>query len=290
MIRPLSEAMRRDRHPAVGTLGRLVRFPGFESSILETDREVVVYLPPGYREDSKRRYPVFYFQDGQNLFDPQTAFIQGKHWRLGETAGKLIREGKVDPLVIVGIGHGREKRIDEYTPTWDERRKVGGEADLYGRFLLDELIPFVASRFRIAGGAKATGIGGSSLGGLVSLYLVLKHPETFGKVAVLSPSVWWDRNIIVRMVRALPRRLDVTIWLDIGTEEGRLEVKRARLLRDALRAKGWKAPRMRYFEAEGAVHDEAAWGERAGDVLKFLFPSHPALHRLLGLTKGDQQR
>lgn len=290
MIRRLARAVRRDRREIGRPLGRLVRFSGFASSILETDRDIVVYLPPGYTEAPQRRYPVLYIQDGQNLFDPQTAFIRGKHWRLGETAGKLIREGKVEPLVIVGVGHGRDKRIDEYTPTRDERRKVGGKADLYGRFLLDELIPFVNSRFRTAGGAKATGLGGSSLGGLVSLYLALRNPETFGKVAVLSPSVWWDRNIIIRMVRSLPRRLDLMIWLDIGTEEGRLEVKRARLLRDALSAKGWKAPRMRYLEAEGAVHDEGAWGERAGDVLTFLFPSRPVLSRLLRLTKGDHRR
>jgi enterochelin esterase-like enzyme len=289
VIRRLAEAVRRRQQPPAVALGRLVRFPGFGSSILGTDRDVIVFLPPGYEDEPLRRYPVLYIQDGQNLFDPETAFIRGKHWKLGETAGKLISEGEVAPLVIVGVGNGRERRIDEYTPTRDERRGAGGRADLYGRFLLEELIPFVDSRFRIAGGARATGLGGSSLGGLVSLYLALRHPETFGKVAVLSPSVWWDRSRIVRMVRALPARLDVTIWLDIGTEEGRLEVKRTRLLRDALRARGWKPSRLRYLEVEGAVHDEEAWGDRAGDVLKFLFPSRPAL-RLFGLRKGDHQR
>ena len=92
------------------------------------------------------------------------------------------------------------------------------------------------------------------------------------------------------MVRALPHRSDLTIWLDIGTEEGRLEVKRARLLRDVLRAKGWRAPRLHYLEVHGAVHDEGAWGDRAGEVLEFLFPPRPLLRRLLALTKGDLSR
>jgi len=289
VIRRLAQAVRQRRAGPV-SLGRLVRFEGFGSSILETDRDIVVYLPPGYGDEPRRRYPVLYIQDGQNLFEPHTAYVHGKHWRLGETAGRLISEGTVEPLVLVGVGNGREKRIDEYTPTRDERRNEGGRADLYGRFLLEELIPFVDSKFRTAGGPRATGLGGSSLGALVSLYLALRHPGTFGKVAALSPSVWWDRNRIVRMVRALPRRPDVTVWLDIGTEEGRLEVKRARLLRDALRAKGWRASRLRYLEAQGAVHDEEAWGERAGEVLTFLFPSRPILQRLLALTKGDQTR
>jgi predicted alpha/beta superfamily hydrolase len=196
----------------------------------------------------------------------------------------------VEPLVIVGVGNAGDRRIDEYTPTRDARRKEGGGADLYGRFLLEELIPFVDTRFPTDRRARARGLGGSSLGGLVSLYLALRHPGSFGKVAVLSPSVWWDRNRIVREVRALPRRADLKIWLDIGTEEGRLEVKRARLLRDALLAKGWRAPRLRYLEALGAVHDEAAWGDRAGDVLEFLFPVRPALSRLLDITKGDPRR
>jgi enterochelin esterase-like enzyme len=290
VIRRFVDAARKNRQPRLESLGRLVRFPKFSSSILETERDVVVYLPPRYGVDSWRRYPVLYIQDGQNLFDPQTAFVHGKHWRLGETAGRLIRDGNVEPLVIVGVGNAGERRIDEYTPTRDERRKEGGGADHYGRFLVEELIPFVDSRFRTEKRARARGLGGSSLGGLVSLYLALRHPGTFGKVAVLSPSVWWDRSRIVRMVRALPRRADLKIWLDIGTEEGRLEVKRARLLRDALQAKGWKAPRLRYLEVEGAVHDEAAWGDRAGDVLTFLFPARPALSRLLEFTRGDQRR
>jgi predicted alpha/beta superfamily hydrolase len=290
VIRRLAEAVRRRRRPRAEPLGRLVRLPAFGSKILEAGRDVVVYLPPGYGAEPCRRYPVLYVQDGQNLFEPHTAYVRGKHWRLGETAGRLIREGTVEPLLIVGVGNAGGGRIDEYTPTRDARRGEGGKADLYGRFLLEELIPFVDARFRTEAYRRSRGLAGSSLGGLVSLYLALKHPGAFGKAAALSPSVWWDRNRIVRMVRALPERPDLKIWLDIGTEEGRHEVKRARLLRDALAAKGWTPSRLRYLEAEGAVHDEAAWGDRAGEVLAFLFPARPALRGFLSMPKGGPPR
>ena len=281
MIRRFAEAVRRRRLPAGASAGRLARFAAVPSVHLDGPRDVEVLLPPGYREQDERAYPVLYLQDGQNLFDPETSFVRGRHWRLEETVPRLIREGRVEPLIVVGVANGRERRVEEYTPTRDARRREGGLAERYGRFLRGELMPFVASRFRTARGGRNTGIGGSSLGALVSLHLALTHPETFGRVAALSPSVWWDRNAIVRTVRRLRQRPDIRIWLDIGSEEGRPEVKRARLLRDVLRAKGWGGRRLRYLEAEGAVHDEAAWAERAGAVLEFLFPPRPRLRNLL---------
>ena len=282
---------RRGKERPARPLGRLLRFPDFPSEHLEVDRDITIYLPPGYGDDAKRRFPVFYIQDGQNLFDPETAFIRGKHWRLGETAGRLILAGRVAPVVIVGVGNGGESRIDEYTPWPDERRGEGGRADLYGRFLVEELMPFVDGRVRTETGPRSTGLGGASLGGLVSLYLALARPDVFGSVAALSPSVWWHRSSILRTVRSLRDRPDVRIWLDIGSEEGRSHVKRVRLLRDALRAKGWnRGSRMAYLEAEGAVHDEFAWGERAGAILEYLFPPRRTLRRFLVPRKGGLSR
>ncbi|MDT4897283.1 MAG: hypothetical protein QOH25_2360 [Acidobacteriota bacterium] len=248
----------------------------FHSRFLPSDRDVIVYLPPGYETNRKQRYPVFYLHDGQNLFDGATSFIKGAEWRVDETAQALIETHAIKPLIIVGIYNTGRDRIDEYTPTADAKYK-GGKADLYGRLLVEELKPFIDSEYRTLKDAKNTGVGGSSLGGLVSLYLVLKYPKVFGSAAVVSPSVWWDKKMIVREVEALKKRNGVRIWLDIGTKEGGSEAEEhrnnARQLRDALIAKGWKeGADLKYYEAEGAEHNERAWAARVDPMLRFLYP------------------
>jgi predicted alpha/beta superfamily hydrolase len=251
----------------------------FHSNILNNDRDVVVYLPPSYEAHQAKRYPVFYLHDGQNLFDGATSFIPGQEWRVDETAQSLIAAGKVEPLIIVGIYNTGKDRIDEYTPAPDAKYKMGGKADLYGRVLVEELKPFIDANYRTVSDARHTGLGGSSLGGLVSLYLGLKYPGVFGLVAVVSPSVWWANNYIVKYVDAERKRPPVRIWLDIGTKEGgnveeaRKAVADARVLKEALVRKGWKPGRdLSYFEADGAEHNERAWAARVAPILEFLFP------------------
>jgi predicted alpha/beta superfamily hydrolase len=250
----------------------------FHSSFLPADRDVIVYLPPGYETDQQRRYPVLYLQDGQNLFDGATSFIAGKEWRVDETAQALIRAGAIEPLIIVGV-YNTKDRIDEYTPARDPKYKLGGRADQYGRLLVEELKPLIDSTYRTLKDARHTGLGGSSLGGLVTLYLGLKYPQTFGRLAVVSPSVWFADRTIVRDVLTLKTKPGLRLWLDIGTKEGQDELDAiqttddARLLRDALIAKGWKSSAdLSYTEIEGAQHNESAWAQRVEPILKYLFP------------------
>ncbi|HKQ99154.1 MAG TPA: alpha/beta hydrolase-fold protein [Pyrinomonadaceae bacterium] len=251
----------------------------FHSRFLKSDRDILVYLPPGYEADKKRRYPVLYLHDGQNLFDGATAFIKGQEWRADETAEALIKSKKIKPLIIVGVYNAGRDRIDEYTPTQDAGHRMGGKGDLYGRMLVEELKPMIDREYRTLTSASNTGLGGSSLGALVSLYLALKYPQTFGLVAVVSPSVWWDDRMILRAVEALEKKPRLRIWLDTGTKEGgnaAEEVnttKNARLLRDALVSKGWKeGADLKYLEVEGGEHNERAWAERFNRILEFLFP------------------
>lgn len=248
------------------------------SNILKNDRDVIVYLPPGYDSAKSRRYSVFYMHDGQNLFDGATSFIPGQEWRVDETTERLIAAGKIEPLIVVGV-YNTKDRIDEYTPAADAKYKMGGKADLYGRMLVEELKPFIDSRYRTKRDAKHTGLAGSSLGGLASLYLALKYPNVFGRAAVVSPSVWFAGKQIVHYVESLPRKPNVRIWMDMGTKEGRTpeeaqqSIADARLLREALLSKGWKLGKdLDYFEAEGAEHNEAAWAARVEAILAFLFP------------------
>ena len=258
--------------------GAFLVHKSFHSNLLNNDRDVLVYLPPGYEESKGKRYAVFYMHDGQNLFDGATSFIPGQEWRVDETAQALIAAGKVEPLIIVGI-YNTKDRINEYTAAQDAKYKMGGKADLYGRMIVEELKPFIDANYRTRKEAKHTGLGGSSLGGLASLYLALKHSEVFGRVAVVSPSVWFANRQIVHYVEALPKKPRVRIWMDMGTKEGRdvesalQAVADARLLQQALNKKGWKDGKdLKYFEADGAEHSEKAWAARVELILTFLFP------------------
>jgi enterochelin esterase-like enzyme len=263
MIDPISEATDLRKHAA------------FESTVLADARDLVVYVPPGYEQDSARRYPVLYLHDGQNLFEGATAFVPGQDWRVNETADELIKAGVIEPLIIVGIYNTGKRRIDEYTPTRDRRHRAGGDAGLYGRMLAEELKPFIDSSYRTLPESANTGLGGSSLGGLVTLYLGLQHPGIYGKLAVLSPSIWWDNRVILNLVRMTEPKPPLRIWLDIGTGEGGKHVRDARELRDELVKAGWVlGSDLVYAEIPEAGHNEAAWAARVGPFLQFLFPAN----------------
>jgi predicted alpha/beta superfamily hydrolase len=256
------------RHTLTGNI-RLHR--AFPSRVLGRGRDVLVYLPPGYG-DGTRRYPVLYFNDGQNLFDGATAFVPGQEWGLDETAERLILAGALPPLIIVAVDHGVERRLDEFSPTRDKQRRAGGAADRYGRMLVDELKPFIDANYRTLPGPSTTALGGSSMGGLVTLYLGLTRPGTFGRLAVMSPSVWWDDRVIVRQVERLERRPPLRIWLDVGTAEGEKALEDVRALKRALIAAGWQeGVDLHYLEAADASHSETAWAARVAPMLEFLF-------------------
>ena len=272
MIDPISEA---PAPPTSDIREKLRKHPAFESKYLAEARDLVVYVPPGYDEDADRRYPVLYLHDGQNLFDGATAFVPGQDWHVRDTAEELIAAGIIEPLLIVGVYNTGNHRIDEYTPTRDRRRRAGGDAALYGRMLTEELKPFIDREYRTLPDPANTGLGGSSLGGLVTLYLGLQHPDTFGKLAVLSPSVWWDNRVILKIVRMTDPKPRLTIWLDIGTGEGGKTLRDARELRDELVKAGWvMGSDLVYAEIPDAAHNEAAWAARVGPFLHFLFPAH----------------
>jgi enterochelin esterase-like enzyme len=252
---------------------QLIKHEQFPSRFLRNQRDLIVYLPPGYQEQAQRRFPVLFLHDGQNLFDGATSFIPGMDWHVGQTADYCIQAGLVEPLVIVGIYNAGKQRLGEYTPT-RVPKLGGGRANRYAKFLLEEVRPFLLGNYRVLSGAENTGIGGSSLGGLVSLYLGLRLPHVFGKIAALSPSVWWNRRVILRFADAAPVDPLPRIWLDIGTREGGRIVEDVERFRDILLAKGWRLGRdVHYQRVEGAEHNEAAWARRVAPFLQFLFPA-----------------
>jgi predicted alpha/beta superfamily hydrolase len=253
-----------------------IRTHEFASQFVPT-RTVLVYLPPGYSnpKNAHRRYSVFYLHDGQNVFDGATSFIPGKEWRADETAEALITASEMEPIILVAVYNAGPKRTDEYTPVVDPKYNVGGGAEAYGKMLARELKPFVDKTYRTQTGRGSCGTGGASLGGLVSLYLGLTYPDVFGKVAVMSPSVWWANRDILARVQAVKQKPNLKIWLDMGGQEGKeadKELANARELRRALMAKGWTDTHLRYYEDGNAQHDETAWAGRFGNVLRFLYP------------------
>ena len=253
--------------------GRIRLHRRFPSRYLSTPRDIVVYLPPGYNRQTP--CSVLYLQDGQNLFDPGTAFA-GQDWRADVTADHLIRAGAVAPLIIVGVYNTGVRRISEYTPPKDGVRRKGGKGDRYAKMMARELKPFIDREYCTHRGPEHHGVGGSSLGGLVSLETGLLYPAVFGRLAILSPSVWWDNRSILEMVRACKPAIRPRIWLDAGTAEGdapRQVIEDLHLLRDALLEKGWREGiDLRLREFTGAGHNEHAWGSRFGEVLRYLFP------------------
>jgi len=257
--------------------GNIQHHPGFESRSLRNRRDVLVYLPRSYRQSHRRHYPVLYFNDGQNIFDAATAFA-GVEWGVDETAQDLIARRLIEPLIIVAVANVGDDRIHEYAPTrglidpHEKRRwRSRGALERYGLFLRDELKPFIDRTYRTQPEAAATGLAGSSLGGLATLCLGLWFPDLFNRLAVMSPSVWWDRCAIYGIIEEVEKKPPLKIWLDTGTHEEGWE--RARELRDRLVEKGWRLyDDLQYTEAKGGDHSEAAWGARVGDVLRFLYP------------------
>jgi predicted alpha/beta superfamily hydrolase len=245
----------------------------FHSEILPDDRTVQVYLPAQYMEQKERRFPVLYLHDGQNLFDGRTSYIPDKTWKAHTTADRLSAEGQMKPVILVGVANTGLRRLAEYTPTRD-MKMGGGEGRKYGRLLVEELKPWIDQSFRTLAGAEDTGLGGSSLGGLISLFLGLEYSAVFSRLAVMSPSLWWDHRSILSIINQSGPKPDLRIWLDMGTAEGARQIRDADLLKQMLLRHGWQlGVDFAYEKVEGAVHDEQAWAERFGDVLRFLFPA-----------------
>lgn len=157
-----------------------------EAPQLLTTKKIWLYLPENYTQTTKK-YPVLYLHDAQNLFDATTSYAG--EWRIDETLDSLKAE-----VIIVGIEHGNEKRIDELT-SYRNEKYGGGNGTQYLDFLVSQLKPYIDTHFRTKTGRYHTGIGGSSLGGLFSYYATLKYPKIFGKAMVFSPAFWINPEV-----------------------------------------------------------------------------------------------
>jgi len=228
-------------------------------------RDITVFVPEN--GSSGAPLPLLLLHDGQNLFDPGRAFVHGQHWRVAETAGALIDAGRLPPIVIAGVDHAGDQRVVEMTPTRGDEPRGGGVA-IYGRFLMDEVVPTLANEFNVRTDADGVAMGGSSLGGLATLAIALKFPGRIGRLLLMSPSVWWDDRVILRRLRRTGLRPRPRVWLDIGRREGARTVSDTRALRDALVP---QTTALNYCEDPAGRHLEADWARRLGGALTWLF-------------------
>ena len=262
---------------APGAVGDL-RLHEFQSRVFRNTRFLRVWLPPGYddAQNAARRYPILYLNDGQNLFEPATAFA-GIEWQVDETADRLIRGGAVPPMIIVGMDNTGKDRVREYMPHRSVHPMIlRVQGRYYPNFLTKEVMPFVERNYRVATGPENTGLGGSSLGALIALYTAMARPELIGRLLLESPALWVSGRQAIkqsREVRIWPER----IFLAMGTaetgspERNRSLVDDVRELAAILRRAVLSEKRLRLVIEDGAGHNEAAWAERFPEALRFLF-------------------
>ncbi len=252
---PYAELYPSEGHIVVGNVQVL---PQVYSPQLENTRDVLVYLPPSYFTTT-RRYPVFYMHDGQNLFDSATSFA-GVEWQVDETLEALSAEGC--EAIVVGLPNLGEQRRYEYVPPTNPW--WAGRGDRYVAFLCDTIKPLIDDAFRTQTDRAHTGVIGSSLGGLISLYAFFDKPQVFGLCGALSPSMWVGRRVIYQHIRP-PLPAD-RIYIDNGSQESS-----TRPLIDRLLEQGYRDGQdLWYLCEEGGQHTESAWARRLPGALRFL--------------------
>lgn len=231
------------------------------------DRDLAVYLPPSYGHGD-RRYPVLYMQDGQNLFDPEASFAGS--WRVDLAMNRAAARGLEG--IVVGIPNAGEERIAEYSPFDDPESGLGRGGDYVG-YLAGIIKPLVDGRFRTLPQRETTGVVGSSMGGLISLFAFFARPDVFGVMGALSPSLWFAARAIFEPLEAAPFHPG-RLYLDVGRLEGAVTLEDARRLRRLLHSKGYReGEHLRYVEDRAGKHEEAAWSRRFRAALPFLLPS-----------------
>jgi len=267
---------------------RLIILENFEMPQLQRTRTIRIYLPKDYFESDKK-YPVFYMHDGQNLFYPQGSW-SGESWKVGEALDDAFDKGINEGIILVGIDNSNLReglgRLDEYSPwpknfmegkikeTWRSEEKFGGEGDEYTEFLVHTLKNYIDNNFRTKPERESNYIGGSSMGGLISLYVALKYQKLFSKVAVVSPAFWFAYEDLKEYITNCDIVKKPYIYMDMGTEESsdhenpdfpQIYLHSVNSIVMELEAKNIEID----FEIfEGHEHSERAWAMRFPDIIK----------------------
>lgn len=263
----LTNLLRRRREGSKNPFGTIERIDRVYSPQLDNERDLLVALPGGHASGEKR-YPVIYMHDGQNLFDPATSFAGS--WNVDVAMAEVSLDGL--GAIVVGIPNMGAERLNEYSP-FEHPKLGGGKGDQYLDWLIDTVKPMIDERYYTIPDCEHTGIAGSSMGGLISLYAFFRYPDVFGFAGVLSPSLWLNEAKLFRFIENSsysPGKL----YLDVGDLEGERHVENALRLRDMLIEKGYRLGEdLMWVEEEFGAHHESAWARRFREALPFLLPN-----------------
>jgi predicted alpha/beta superfamily hydrolase len=253
-----------------GTVEKLIA--DWHSPTLGNDRAVWAYLPASYAENTRAHYPVLYMHDGQNLFDPTLAF-GGNEWKVDETLDAAAEDGSIAEIIVIGV-ENTAARIYEYTPTTDPTTPGGGGGDLYLKALIEELKPQIDSMLRTLPDRPHTGILGSSLGGLISAYAGVKRPDVYGIVGAMSPSTWWNSDVIIGDVGGMPTSArPAIVYVDSGDSgTSNDDVTDTNMLAATYVNIGYTSGvDFLHVVQTGGQHNEVYWAQRLPAALAFLF-------------------
>jgi predicted alpha/beta superfamily hydrolase len=256
-----------------------LRLHTLDSRIFSNSRTIRVLVPPGYdaAENARRRYPVLYLLDGQNLFDACLSDVSHREWGVDETVNRLVAEHALPPLIVVGIDHMGKDRAHEFLPYKDYGNPGMPEpaGKRFPEFVTDEVMPLVDARYRTLPGHDNTGIGGSSYGGVAALYALLARPTVFGYGLIESPTLWVGMGQLVRdtgPLAALPNK----VFFGFGGREGgprqvAVLTRMIHVVESNFHAAGYDDTNFRYVFDPEAAHTEDAWAKRLPGALTFLF-------------------
>ena len=232
---------------------------------LDRQRTIRIYLPPGYAA-SKQRFPVLYMHDGQNLFDKSTSFAG--EWQIDETLNQLASNGDKG-CIVVGIDNGGAKRLDELSP-WVNAQYGGGEGALYTKFIVETLKPYIDAHFRTLKDRNNTAIGGSSMGGLISVYAAIEYQNVFSKAAILSPAFWFSDSCFAQ-VNQKKRQQPIRFYFISGTAESAGMVPDMQRMATTLSDVGFKSDEISFNTRADGQHAEWFWAREFPDAYKWLF-------------------
>ena len=269
----------------ISTVTGDLRLHEFASKIFNNTRKLRVLLPPDYDNNAEKSYPVLYMQDGQDLFDVATSIFSPMEWRVDETIKSLLEKELIEPFIVVGIDNaGKRDRPNEYLP-WEDIYLTppvpNPNGAKYPDFLTEEVMPFIEKRYRVKKGFENTGLGGSSYGGLITLYTIIKKPNVFGRVLIESPSFYVSEGQILKDVLSL-KRLPDKVYIGVGTNEesqknctpgdhSHIAVRDVLKLEEILLDKKINKRSLKVFIEDCAIHNEDAYARRLPEALKFLY-------------------
>jgi predicted alpha/beta superfamily hydrolase len=277
--------------PCKSTVTGDLQISSFPSKTFGDTATVRVWLPPGYNDaaNAQKKYPVLYMLDGQNLFDVCTAFGQKHEWQVDEAMTELINAGKIPPRIVVGIDNAGADRANEYLPYQDfvyRTTPTEPAGKRFPTFLADEVLPYIAAKYRIESGPAYATIGGSSYGAVAALYAVLTRTDLFGSALLESTALQIGNGQLIRDTSPLPIG-PVRVYVGVGSSEFSEHselfgdnqrnagfVKLSEMLAANFKGAVLNHPDVLFVVQEGGSHNEAAWSSRFPKAAEFLFGKH----------------